>query len=207
MGPVDVSDDDLCAGCQRVVHTQDGRTSCPEHTNSATLDDDDTVIVCPAFVETIMSTIRLDKPAPRTVNAIKQLAISVSAIHNCTKPTANESQRAWALRHRDRIKSICKDVLPSGAGFSVPDMAPVDIRRNGTIQEITFHQTYSAPDDTGSMRSTGLTITVTACLTGMDIRVRGKCSEAIKDYVLDAWILATGQRITFDGDKAILVKD
>lgn len=128
----------------------------------------------------------LAAPAPKTLAV--ELACLALAIANCSGGKNDE----WAAKHRDRLDTLCKDMLPSGGGINAG--VKFDLVRS-TPDKLVFDTAYHHMNDGGYYDGwTDHTITVRASLAhGLTIAISGRDRNGIKDHLHEVFSQALQQ--------------
>jgi hypothetical protein len=114
----------------------------------------------------------------------KALARLVGAYHRCLSPDANESQRSWADKHRDRVEELVKEHMPSGSGFDSGTKLDLD---ESTENRLVFHTSFHHMNENGFYDGwTEHSVHVTPHLAfDFRLRITGRNRNDIKDYMHD----------------------
>ena len=116
---------------------------------------------------------------PRTV--VQAIASAVVARLNCRKSDNVE----WFDRHSETIKQLAKDCLPSGSGIDSGTSVDLD-KSTGT--RIVLHTHFHHMNEGGMYDGwTDHTIIVTPAFEGIDLNIRGRNRNAIKDYLYETF--------------------
>lgn len=115
-----------------------------------------------------------------------QLASTLTALRHCESPSANESQKEWALRHKEHIEALVKEHMPSGSGFNNGTTLDLD---KSTPERLVFDTAFHHMDEHGSYCGwTEHTVIVTPSLAfGFTMRVTGRDRRGIKEYIGDSF--------------------
>lgn len=113
------------------------------------------------------------------------LAGLIGAYHRCLSEGANESQRAFASKHRERIEALAKNSLPSGSG--IDSGTTVDLDRS-TEDRLVLHTSYHHMRDGCYDGWTEHDVIVHPSLLGqVALRFTGRDRNEIKDYLYDVF--------------------
>ncbi len=116
----------------------------------------------------------------RVANEIAGLIV---AIKNCEISGNQEWHRA---QHRDRLKSILRNYLPSGCGFD--NGTEIDIE-NSSSEKLVFHTSFHHMNENGMYDGwTEHKITVKPSFFGLNISVSGRNRNDIKDFIAEEFL-------------------
>lgn len=107
------------------------------------------------------------------------LAGAIAAYKNCED---DPSRTEWRDRHREHIEHIMKNLMPSGSGWDLGTKFDFD---NSNGERLVMFGEFHHMNDGGMYDGwTAHTITVKPSLQfGIDIHVKGKNRNEIKDYL------------------------
>ena len=110
------------------------------------------------------------------------LAQTFQAYLNCEKTGNTE----WESRHQERIESLVKEYMPSGAGFN--SGTTFDFESHSS-DRLVFNTSYHHMDDNGCYDGwTHHSVIITPSLAfGFNIRVTGRDRNDIKDYIAEVF--------------------
>ena len=126
------------------------------------------------------------------------LATAVVAISNCR---ANGNEK-WEAMWEHRIRSLCRELLPSGSGF---DNGTVICMEKSHGEKLVFETAFHHMNDLGMYVDwTHHVVTVKASLmSGFEVRVGGRNRNDIKDYITGAFYNALRIEVTPETIQAI----
>ena len=116
---------------------------------------------------------------------VKQISSLLKAIENCKKNNNESVGSEWLEKHTERLDSLCKNHLPSGAGFDSGTNLDMD---KSNSEKLVFHTSFHHMNESGYYDGwTDHTVTVTPGFDGVHIRISGRNRNDIKDYILQTF--------------------
>ncbi len=132
-----------------------------------------------------------------------ELAQAVQARRNCLDTMARLNPNAvtasvpmheneyhmkaeWRDRWEDRIESLVREFMPSGAGFDNGTKLDLDASHS---EKLVFTTAYHHMNEGGFYNGwTEHTVTVTPSFTGFNLRISGRNRNEIKEYILEQFM-------------------
>jgi hypothetical protein len=113
----------------------------------------------------------------KTLSAL--LATKVQAYKNCIVSGNNE----WEEKHLENIEELCSKYLPSGSGI---DAGMGIVIASCAPEKLVFTFSYHHLNENGYYDGwTNHKLTVTPSFTGIDMKISGRDSNGIKEYLYE----------------------
>lgn len=127
-----------------------------------------------------------------------ELAQLIGAYQRCFKDADKDPIKAeWVGKHRDRIKALAKDRMPSGSGFDSGTTFDFD---RSNEERLVFHTSFHHMNGAGMyVYWTEHTITVKPSLAfGFDLTVSGRNRNDVKDLIVQSFDSALRELVEQD---------
>jgi hypothetical protein len=135
---------------------------------------------------------------------VEMLALLLESIDNCRKSTSDK--QAWENRYTDRFNYLEKNFLPSGSGI---DCGTKILDDKSSRTKLVFKCSFHHMDEHGGYDGwTEHTVIVTPAFDGIDVVVKGRNRNEIKDHIADRFRYELLQYVELDheNDKYIRSK-
>lgn len=131
----------------------------------------------------------------RRKTVVQMIATKVAAYWNCyysEKPHLLE----WVVKHEEAARDLVKNYLPSGSGFDHGTSLNLEV---STGRILYFKTSFHHMDEHGGYTKwTDHEVIVKPAFSGLDITVRGKDHNGIKDYIAETFYSLLTQDMTDD---------
>ena len=128
-----------------------------------------------------------------------EIASCLQAYKSCRDRSPDQSHLAeWERRHYDRLKTLCQNGLPHGAGIDnthPEELHGLNVEQSNATR-LVIHLEYHHMNDVGYYDGwTDHRVVVSPRFDGLDVRISGRNRNDVKDYLADVYSCALSELV------------